>query len=114
MADKILETSLFYCTSVSDYNSLELKQFIPRHEEDNLKKYLVKFSRIHESDGMFRTYIVADQRTDAMVGWFSLQSATLPYQKKDSQFHIPAIELTNFAVNERYYKEISRKEKTSS
>ena len=39
-----------------------------------------------------------------MVGWFSMQTSTLPYQNKDSNFHIPAVELTNFAIDKIYKK----------
>ena len=102
MSTKILETPLFYCKSISNFNSLQLKQFMPQHGTDGLKKYLIKYARKHEEQGIERTYIVCDSQTDAMAGWFSLQTSTLPYQSKKDSFHIPALELTNFAVDERY------------
>lgn len=100
----IIKTEFFYCESVSHASSYELKSFVPQYEEKKLAKYLKAKAKEHEEELIERTYIVRDNKTGALAAWFSMQSSTLPYQEVNADFHIPAIELTNFAVDARYHK----------
>ena len=99
----ILEVGNYYLEHLSDdVNSYELKKFRIQHEETQLTKYLVKFAKKHEIAMLNKTYLVRDKRNKNLVAWFSLKNATLPYNDKENSFLIPAIELTHFAVDERY------------
>ena len=79
--------------------------FRVQYEETQLTRYLVNMAKKHERMMLNKTYLVRDKNNRSLVAWFSLKDATLPYNDKESSFLIPAIELTHFAVDERY-KEI--------
>lgn len=98
----IIETEIFYCESVSYASDYELGRFIPQYDEKVLSGYLTKKAKIHESEKLSRTYIVRDKEDAVLAGWFSLAAATLPYQENDVEFQIPAINLSNFAVDKKY------------
>ena len=101
-----LEAGDYYLEHLSDkINSYELKMFRVQHEETQLTRYLVNMATKHERMMLNKTYLVRDKNNRNLVAWFSLKNATLPYNDKESSFLIPAIELTHFAVDERY-KEI--------
>ena len=101
-----LEAGDYYLEHLSDKtNSYELKMFRVQHEETQLTRYLVNMAKKHERMMLNKTYLVRDKNNRNLVAWFSLKNATLPYNDKESSFLIPAIELTHFAVDERY-KEI--------
>lgn len=68
-----------------------------------LKRYAVSDEMAHEA----RTYLVKDNVTDEIVGYFSLKTGMVASKKKRSLFHmeidsLPAVELANFAVNSAY------------
>ena len=64
-----------------------------------LKELAVKDEKAHES----RTYLVKDALTKELAAYFSLRSCLIPISVTKELFDtIPAIELSNFAVNERY------------
>ena len=101
-----LEAGDYYLEHLSDkINSYELKMFRVQYEETQLTRYLVNMAKKHERMMLNKTYLVRDKNNRNLVAWFSLKNATLPYNDKESSFLIPAIELTHFAVDERY-KEI--------
>lgn len=98
-----LEAGDYYLEHLSDkINSYELKMFRVQHEETQLTRYLVNMAKKHERMMLNKTYLVRDKNNRNLVAWFSLKNATLPYNDKESSFLIPAIELTHFAVDERY------------
>lgn len=93
----------FYIDELSqDLNSYELKMFRIQHDETDLKKYLCKVAKKHQSDCINKTFLVREKNSNNLVAFFCLKSATLPYNDKDEVFLIPAVELTHFAVDERY------------
>ena len=99
----ILEAGNYYLEHLSDdINSYELKMFRIQHDEIQLTKYLVKIAKKHEKAMLNKTYLVRDKRNRNLVAWFSLKNATLPYNSREDSFLIPAVELTHFAVDERY------------
>lgn len=52
-----------------------------------------------------RTYLVKDKSTNELAGYFSLRSGLITIQAYHEDFEtIPAIELSNFAVNKIYRK----------
>ena len=83
-------------------NSYELKSFRIQHDEIQLVRYLVKFAKKHQKQLLNKTFLVRETGSDNLVAFYSLKAATLPYNDKESSFLIPAIELTHFAVDERY------------
>lgn len=95
--------SPFYIEPLSaDINSYELKKFRVQHDETQLKKYLCKMAKKHHVQVLNKIYLVRETRTKNLVAWFGLKAATLPYNDKDDFFLTPAIELSHFAVDERY------------
>lgn len=98
-----MSNSPFYTELLTEnVNSYELKTFRIQHDETQLLKYLSKYAKKHNKDSMNRTYLVRDIESKNIVCFFSLKSATLPYNDKEEVFLIPATELTHFAVDERY------------
>ena len=98
-----MENNLFYLDCLkADTSSYELKSFRIQHDESQLTRYLVKYARKHEEECMNKTYLVRNKSTGCIFAWFSLKAATLPFNQKDEIFLTPAIELTHFAVDERY------------
>lgn len=86
----------------SAVNSYELKKFRVQHDETQLTDYLCKTARKHQQENLNKTYLVRLKDNDSLVGWFSLKAATLPYNDKDEVFLTPAIEMSHFAIDERY------------
>ena len=96
-------SSPFYIEELSEeLNSYELKSFKIQHEEFQLTRYLVKLAKKHQKQLLNKTFLVREKGSDNLVAFYSLKAATLPYNDKESSFLIPAIELTHFAVDERY------------
>lgn len=95
--------SPFYLEEISSVtNSYELKSFRIQYNEEQLLKYLVKFARKHTEQSLNKIYLVRNSKTKTIVAWFGLKSATLPFNDKGNLFLIPAIEMTHFAVDERF------------
>ena len=100
----------FYIEQLSvDLNSYELKMFRVQHDEGQLTKYLTKFSKKHQASNTNKIYLVRYSSTGQIVAWFGLKNATLPYNDAGDTFLIPAIELTHFAVDERFKNPINDK-----
>lgn len=93
----------FYIEPISqDVNSYELKMFRIQHDETQLLSYLKKFAKKHEQEKVNKIYLIRSNKTGQIAAWFGLKAATLPYNDKGDSFLIPAIELTHFAVDERF------------
>lgn len=86
----------------SSLNSYELKKFRVQHDETQLTNYLCKIAKKHQKENLNKLYLVRQRTSDSLVAWFALKAATLPYNDKDEVFLTPAIEMTHFAVDERY------------
>lgn len=101
----------FYVEQLSqDLNSYELKMFRVQHEETQLSNYLKKFAKKHQEAKTNKIYLVRYSSTGQIVAWFGLKAATLPYNDIGDSFLIPAIELTHFAVDERFRNPIDEKD----
>lgn len=83
-------------------NSYELKTFRVQHDEGQLTDYLKKFAKKHQASKVNKIYLVRYSSTGQIAAWFGLKAATLPYNDIGDSFLIPAIELTHFAVDERF------------
>lgn len=110
MDKKLLDNEIFYCEPLlAKEENLRLIQKFHVAEETGLglemylKRYAVSDEMAHEA----RTYLVKDNVTDEIVGFFSLKTGMVASKKKRSLFHmeidsLPAVELANFAVNSAY------------
>ena len=93
----------FYIEQLTDeLNSYELKMFRVQHDETQLVNYLKKFAKKHHASNVNKIYLVRYSATGQIAAWFGLKAATLPYNDIGDSFLIPAIELTHFAVDERF------------
>ena len=72
-----------------------------------LKELALRDEKAHES----RTYLVNDAMTGELAAYFSLRSCLIPISVTRSFFDtIPAVEVSNFAVNENYRSKQCRKQ----
>ena len=95
----------FYLEELTpDLNSYELKMFRCQHDETQLVCYLKKYARKHTETRMNKIYLVRSTKMNQLAAWFGLKMATLPYNDIGDSFLVPAVELTHFAVDERYKK----------
>ena len=78
---------------------------VSRQSGKGLENYL-KYSAIDEDQHKSnRTYLVKDRFTKEIAGYFSLRNGLFTIElNTDSFYSIPAIELSNFAVNSSYRK----------
>ena len=112
MKDKLLENEIFYCEPLlaDEDNIHQIQKFHVATEtglglEVYLKRYAVSDEMSHEA----RTYLVKDNITKEIVGYFSLKTGMVAARKKRRLFKteidsLPAVELANFAVNSAYKK----------
>ncbi len=110
MDKKLIDNEIFYCESLlaKEENLRLLRKFHVAEEtglglEVYLKHYAISDELSHEA----RTYLVKDNVTDEIVGYFSLKTGMVASRKKRGFFHteldsLPAVELANFAVNSAY------------
>lgn len=79
---------------------------VSKNSGKGLEIYLKENSVTEEKNKSNRTYLVKDKVSDEIVGYFSLRSGlfTLDTSTQDeaSMYSVPAIELSNFAVNFAY------------
>lgn len=87
----------------SDENRILLEQFAVGKGADGLEEYLKSCALDDEISGESRTYLVKDSVSRALACYFSLRTCLVPLALDDETFvTMPAIELSNFAVNEQY------------
>lgn len=100
----------FYIEQLTEeLNSYELKMFRVQHDEEQLSTYLRKYAKKHQSSSVNKIYLVRYSSTGQIVAWFGLKTATLPYNDVGESFLIPAVELTHFAVDERFKNPLGNK-----
>lgn len=110
MDKKLIENEIFYCEPLlAKEENLHLLQKFHVAEETGLglEMYLKRYAISDEMSHETRTYLVKDNVTDEIVGYFSLKTGMVASRKKRSLFHmeidsLPAVELANFAVNSAY------------
>ena len=100
-----LKNEAFYCEHLleSEENSLLIQHFTVKNPSGkNLAVFLKEFAIQNEKDNENRTYLVKDRVTDEIAGYFALRNGLFTIQPGNDILTIPAIELSNFAVNETY------------
>ena len=86
----------------------EIREFSVRYKEgEGLVNYLYGYAENDEQNNVMRTYIVRDNKTNELVGYFSLKAGMISIneQKIEEKEYFdtrPGIELANFAVNDTY------------
>ena len=87
----------------SDENRILLERFAVGKGADGLEEYLKSCALDDEISGESRTYLVKDSVSRALACYFSLRTCLVSLALDDETFvTMPAIELSNFAVNEQY------------
>ncbi len=98
----------FYCEHLLDteINELLIQNFTVKNPKgENLVNYLKNLSIQSESVNENRTYLVKDKSTNEIAGYFALRNGLFTLHDPSHPeriITIPAIELSNFAVNETY------------
>ncbi len=118
----LLQSELFYCNhlGVSDQDEADIMNFtIERDEGAGLLDYIQHHAFPEEDAGIMRTYIVRDNKSSELVGYFSLKAGLISLnerqiettddetgeKKKVTVFDtLPGVELANFAVNSSYVR----------
>lgn len=109
-------SGVFYCQHLLDTSDIEstLGSFKVKIDTGyDLEQYLKNNAIYDEVNKCARTYLVKDCKTDEIVGYFSLRTGMVSMNERRINLTInfdtyPAIELSNFAINDNY------KEKHSS
>lgn len=110
MENRLIENEIFYCEPLmaSEENLRQIQKFhVAADTGLGLELYLKKHAVSDEISHEARTYLVKDNSTDEIVGYFSLKTGMVATRRKWSFFHLeidslPAVELANFAVNSAY------------
>lgn len=101
----ILDTEDFTVEHLFDSseNKSLVSEFTALNGAEGLENYLKLQASSDEKDLYARTYLVKDTVTKELAGYFSLRSGLITIQAYHESFDtIPAIELSNFAVNKNY------------
>lgn len=101
-----LETELFYYEHLFDSseNTRLIQDFCVANISGlGLERYIKNLAADDEKDGSARTYLVKDKFSHEIVAYFSLKSGLFTVDAENGYFYsIPAVELSNFAVNSLY------------
>ena len=82
-----------------------IDDFTVGNDAAGLESYLKKAAVGDEKNNLARTYFVIDKATGELACYFSLRAGLITIQVVDDDFDsLPAIELSNFAVNDTYRK----------
>ena len=80
-----------------------ISSFCVANNAYGLESYLKNQATKDEKENYARTYLVKDKVSKELVCFFSLRTGLITIQSGDDQFDTtPAIELSNFAVNDTY------------
>ena len=108
----VLQNETFYCDHLgaSEGDRQDILSFSVRDERgDGLVNYLRRFAFSDEAEGNMRTYLVRDNQTAELAGYFSLKAGLVSFNEiktgSGAAFDtLPGIELANFAVNDSYVR----------
>ncbi|MBQ7200884.1 MAG: hypothetical protein IJS24_05880 [Eubacterium sp.] len=118
MRERVLEAENYYChhISVDDFDDISGFRVKRSDVGQGLADYLVHVSIQDEQMGIMRTYLVRDDYTDEIVGYYSLKSGMVSLNEHEigdgnkAVFDtLPGVELANFAVDQRYIEAHSRR-----
>lgn len=105
------ESEFYYCHSLSDIDGRDerdIREFTPVDERGSgLVWYLQRRALTDELLGTMRTYLVRDNLTGGLVGYFSLKAGLVSINEERGEGAaefgtIPGVELANFAMNKTF------------
>ena len=103
----VFDTSAYSVEHLFDSpeNETLVSHFIAPNNAAGLEAYLKNASANDERTNYARTYLVKDKQTKELACYFSLRTGLITLPVAGEAFDsIPAIELSNFAVNDAYRK----------
>lgn len=104
-------SEFYYCyplASMDGRDKLDIRTFEPvDHRGDGLVRYLQRYALADEQVGAMRTYLVRDNLTNELVGYFSLKAGLVSLNEERDGERVefdtaPGVELANFAMNGRF------------
>ena len=106
----IRQNSIFYYNHLgaSAKDREDIQTFSVRDSRgEGLVYYLQNDAFPDEEAGVMRTYLVRDNQTSELVGYFSLKAGLVSFNEMQTEAGpefdtLPGIELANFAVNNEY------------
>ena len=106
----VFQDSAFYCDHLGTFekDARDILSFSVKDDRGKgLVNYLQNFAFSDEENGTMRTYLVRDNLTSELAGYFSLKAGLVSFNEMKTEtgadFDIlPGIELANFAVNSEY------------
>ena len=106
----VFQDSAFYCDHLGTFekDAQDILSFSVQDDRGKgLVNYLQNFAFPDEENGTMRTYLVRDNLTSEIVGYFSLKAGLVSFNERKTEtgadFDIlPGVELANFAVNNGY------------
>ena len=101
----ILDTKDYSIEHIEDSqeNAFLISDFEAGNNAGGLEIYLKQHSLEDEKQNESRTYLIKDKLSGELSGYFSLRTGLITIQAKNERFNtIPAIELSNFAMNKKY------------
>ena len=110
MLKGILQNDLFYCNhlGVSEHDEQDILSFTVKDRTgQGLVNYLRFMAFPEEDAGTMRTYMVRDNYSSELVGYFSLKAGLISINEISTESEaafdtIPGVEVANFAVNQAY------------
>ena len=110
MLKGILQNDLFYCNhlGVSENDERDILSFSVKDPNgEGLVRYLRYMAFPEEEAGTMRTYIVRDNFSSELVGYFSVKAGLISVNEVHTEVEesfdtIPGVEVANFAVNDTY------------
>jgi len=105
VSETIFETSAYsveHILETPNYKKL-ISSFTVGNDAEGLESYLKHASIGDEKANLARTYLVIDKASGELACYFSLRNGLITVQIEDDDFDsLPAIELSNFAINDTY------------
>ena len=105
VSETIFETSAYsveHILETPNYKKL-ISSFTVGNDAEGLESYLKHASIGDEKANLARTYLVIDKASGELACYFSLRNGLITVQLEDDDFDsLPAIELSNFAINDTY------------
>ena len=110
MLKGILQNDLFYCNhlGVSENDEKDVLSFSVKDSNgEGLVRYLRYMAFPEEDAGTMRTYIVRDNFSSELVGYFSVKAGLISVNEVHTEDEetfdtIPGVEIANCAVNDTY------------
>ena len=108
----VFQDNAFYCDHLgaSENDARDILSFsVHDNRGEGLVNYLQNLAFPDEKNGTMRTYLVRDNLTSELVGYFSLKAGLVSFNEMKTETRVdfdilPGIELANFAVNGEYIR----------